>query len=49
MQAAVRRIADGELTVAEASIQFDVPIPTLYLNMRRQGVKARGRLGMTGQ
>ena len=49
VQAAVRRIADGALTVAEASIQFDVPIPTLYLNMRRQGIKARGRLGMTGQ
>ena len=47
--AALREISAGLITVAEASIQYDIPIPTLYVNMRRQGVKARGRVGMAGK
>lgn len=47
--AALRQISAGQITVAEASIQYDIPIPTLYVNMRRQGVKARGRVGMAGE
>ena len=46
--AALQQISAGLITVAEASIQYDIPIPTLYVNMRRQGVKARGRVGMAG-
>ncbi|XP_037073625.1 verprolin-like [Pollicipes pollicipes] len=49
VRAALQRISSGEATVAEASIQYDIPIPTLYLNMRRTGVKARGRVGMAGK
>ncbi|XP_037089691.1 uncharacterized protein LOC119110042 isoform X2 [Pollicipes pollicipes] len=47
--AALQQISAGLITVAEASIQYDIPIPTLYVNMRRQGVKARGRVGMAGK